>query len=416
MHPPLQGCNISEEAWPRATMCDQVPSYTSYPNYQEFINEISRNVRTENHSQDVVDTASPYIYCSKLPEHWRSNKTLPHPFKVISATDVVDGTKVVVQAGNDENDCAEMKNFCSSMKNNVAQFNDLRFVGRSGRGKSFSITITIFTSPPVVTMYCKAIKVTVDGPREPRTKPSHGHTNYPTLNSLHLGRRPFENTFNAYAPSKPKRSSPTSSTSSYKTEPQDNLNGPNMSTSPYQPPSWHDGNGYSYVSQNLYETHDLPLVIPDQSNEFLSSSFARTSPPSSYPKSDPLDTSYPSRGYHQDTSYIPNNCSLQDNTYNYNYYNSYIHPPYFGPPAMPPQAIISTYQQNQVHIHINQSPCRSDYLASESALPVEDTRQHSVPVHNSDLINSVVAEPIQEPSRVENSGQEPKIVWRPPCF
>lgn len=37
-------------------------------------------------------------------------------------------------------------------------------------GKSFTITITIFTTPPVVATYHKAIKVTVDGPREPRSK------------------------------------------------------------------------------------------------------------------------------------------------------------------------------------------------------------------------------------------------------
>lgn len=37
-------------------------------------------------------------------------------------------------------------------------------------GKSFTITITVSTSPPQVATYGKAIKVTVDGPREPRSK------------------------------------------------------------------------------------------------------------------------------------------------------------------------------------------------------------------------------------------------------
>lgn len=37
-------------------------------------------------------------------------------------------------------------------------------------GKSFTLTITVSTSPPQVTTYTKAIKVTVDGPREPRSK------------------------------------------------------------------------------------------------------------------------------------------------------------------------------------------------------------------------------------------------------
>jgi len=39
-------------------------------------------------------------------------------------------------------------------------------------GKSFSITITVSTTPPQVATYTRAIKVTVDGPREPRSKTS----------------------------------------------------------------------------------------------------------------------------------------------------------------------------------------------------------------------------------------------------
>ena len=60
------------------------------------------------------------------------------------------------------------------MKNQLAKFSDLGFVGRSGQGKSFTITITIMTKPMQVATYNKAIKVTVDGPREPRTKMRSG--------------------------------------------------------------------------------------------------------------------------------------------------------------------------------------------------------------------------------------------------
>ncbi|KAG7280720.1 hypothetical protein CRUP_004520 [Coryphaenoides rupestris] len=73
-------------------------------------------------------------------------------------------------AGNDENYSAELRNASAVMKNQVARFNDLRFVGRSGRGKSFTMTITVFTGPPQVATYHRAIKVTVDGPREPRRR------------------------------------------------------------------------------------------------------------------------------------------------------------------------------------------------------------------------------------------------------
>ncbi|XP_059478952.1 runt-related transcription factor 1-like isoform X2 [Neocloeon triangulifer] len=117
---------------------------------------------------ELVRTGSPHFVCTVLPPHWRSNKTLPVAFKVVALGDVLDGTLVTVRAGNDENYCAELRNCSAIMKNQVAKFNDLRFVGRSGRGKSFTLTIIVSTSPPQITTYTKAIKVTVDGPREPR--------------------------------------------------------------------------------------------------------------------------------------------------------------------------------------------------------------------------------------------------------
>ncbi|XP_076479579.1 uncharacterized protein LOC117155277 isoform X2 [Bombus vancouverensis nearcticus] len=122
------------------------------------------------HPGELVRTGSPHLVCSVLPAHWRSNKTLPVAFKVVALGEVGDGTLVTVRAGNDENCCAELRNSTALMKNQVAKFNDLRFVGRSGRGKSFTLTITVSTTPPQVATYTKAIKVTVDGPREPRSK------------------------------------------------------------------------------------------------------------------------------------------------------------------------------------------------------------------------------------------------------
>ncbi|XP_076374026.1 uncharacterized protein LOC143258647 isoform X3 [Tachypleus tridentatus] len=87
------------------------------------------------HPGELVRTASPSVLCSALPSHWRSNKTLPVAFKVVALADVTDGTVVTLRAGNDENFCAELRNSSAVMKNHVAKFNDLRFVGRSGRGQ-----------------------------------------------------------------------------------------------------------------------------------------------------------------------------------------------------------------------------------------------------------------------------------------
>ncbi|KAK9883384.1 hypothetical protein WA026_001559 [Henosepilachna vigintioctopunctata] len=119
---------------------------------------------------ELVQTGSPAILCSVLPSHWRSNKSLPTAFKVVALDEIQDGTIVTLKAGNDENCCAELRNCTAVMKNQVAKFNDLRFVGRSGRGKSFTLIISISSAPYQVATYNKAIKVTVDGPREPRTK------------------------------------------------------------------------------------------------------------------------------------------------------------------------------------------------------------------------------------------------------
>ena len=95
----------------------------------------------------TVKTGSPNFLCSALPTHWRSNKTLPVAFKVIALGDVMDGTLVTLRAGNDENYCGELRNCTSVMKNQVAKFNDLRFVGRSGRGKLLRQTRTFLVAP-----------------------------------------------------------------------------------------------------------------------------------------------------------------------------------------------------------------------------------------------------------------------------
>lgn len=53
---------------------------------------------------------------------------------MVALGDIPDGTLVTVMAGNDENYSAELRNATAAIKNQVARFNDLRFVGRSGRG------------------------------------------------------------------------------------------------------------------------------------------------------------------------------------------------------------------------------------------------------------------------------------------
>ncbi|KAM4607399.1 runt-related transcription factor 3-like [Polymixia lowei] len=117
----------------------------------------------------LVQTDSPNFLCSTLPHHWRCNKTLPRAFTVVAlGDDVPDGVVVTVMAGNDDNSSAELRNATATMKQGHAHFNDLRFIGRSGRGKSFTLSINVLTTPPQIATLQRAIKVTVDGPRLPR--------------------------------------------------------------------------------------------------------------------------------------------------------------------------------------------------------------------------------------------------------
>ncbi|KAK2710603.1 runt-related transcription factor 1-like [Artemia franciscana] len=155
-----------------ATVLNHIPSnYHSQSLQKKNVSDIIEKdiLNLFNLGSEFVRTGSPSVVCSALPSHWRSNKTLPNVFRVIVLSPVEDGTQVYLSAGNDENWSAELRNAISTIQGGVAKFQDLRFIGRSGRGKSFTITITVGTSPPLVTTYSKAIKITVDGPREPRS-------------------------------------------------------------------------------------------------------------------------------------------------------------------------------------------------------------------------------------------------------
>lgn len=143
MHLPvaLSACSVGEDAcWPSGgkscIMSDPTAGY-GQPDLW-FMESIIGDVQRE-HADELVRTGSPAFLCSKLPTHWRSNKTLPVAFKVVALGDVNDDTIVTVCAGNDENCFAELRNCTAVMKNRVAKFNDLRFVGRSGRGECLII-------------------------------------------------------------------------------------------------------------------------------------------------------------------------------------------------------------------------------------------------------------------------------------
>ncbi|KAM5165623.1 runt-related transcription factor 2 isoform 1-T1 [Mantella aurantiaca] len=202
-----------------------------------------------DHPAELVRTDSPNFLCSVLPSHWRCNKTLPVAFKVVALGEVPDGSVVTVMAGNDENYSAELRNASAVMKNQVARFNDLRFVGRSGRGKSFTLTITVFTNPPQVATYHRAIKVTVDGPREPRRHRQKLDDSKPSLFSERLsdlGRIPHPS-MRVGVPTQSPRPSLNSAPSPYNPQGQSQIADPRQAQS--SPPWSYDQSYPSYLSQ-----------------------------------------------------------------------------------------------------------------------------------------------------------------------
>jgi hypothetical protein len=48
--------------------------------------------------------------------------------------DIKNNTRVIIFAGNESNPCASLKNNVSWFRDGQAEFNDLRFLGASGRG------------------------------------------------------------------------------------------------------------------------------------------------------------------------------------------------------------------------------------------------------------------------------------------
>lgn len=118
---------------------------------------------------EIYQTEDVNVKCTKLPEFIRAKKYLGAPFCVYFGDQPqLENVKCTISAGNFKNPSAELKNNECVIKNGVAEFDDLRFLGKSGRGTKFNVYIQLETNPPRIITYHNAIKVTVDGPRPPR--------------------------------------------------------------------------------------------------------------------------------------------------------------------------------------------------------------------------------------------------------
>nr|XP_022903487.1 runt-related transcription factor 1-like isoform X1 [Onthophagus taurus] len=436
MHLPvsLSNCAVPEETWTKSPMmCEPGSGYATQELW--WTERLIQEKQTE-FPGELVRTGSPFFLCSALPSHWRSNKTLPVAFKVVALGDIGDGTQVTVRAGNDENCCAELRNCTAYMKNQVAKFNDLRFVGRSGRGKSFSITITVSTDPPQVATYNKAIKVTVDGPREPRSKSNPQHT----YRAIGLGQRPYiDSSFpqhvrelDSYRRKVPSCQSNEIS-QSYKTESQDTTavtpsptthyhqssweSTPYTPYTPPQPPSYYEPQQeYSTTSASLH----LPAVLDPAHNEYISTPLTSSQIFNSA-KAD-LDPMVGTVSRYSDAAYHPNSWSTNA-TYpaNYNYYNSANNNQQYlnsGSTTMVLYPhVYSTVNQNQIHLHLHGNADKIDqYLNFNDSLsltPVRGNLEANQSGNNSvEEVNQAHSQ-IEESDRSQEQVTDPSGVWRP---
>lgn len=398
-----------------------------------------QSVLEETHAEhpDLVTTGSPDLMCSSLPHHWRSNKTLPGGFKVVALGDIDDGTWVTVSAGNDENYCAELKNNKAMMKNRVAKFNDLRFVGRSGRGKSFSLTITIATKPPQVATYLKAIKVTVDGPREPRSKTS-------THAGPHLRNIPFQRPFidSASISLREMETYKTAASRSLRTlshEDREYKTNANLSAETggniLGASEWNTGYSpttsvypsYCPLQTSYYkpDTLHLPSVLPEIPLNTDYSSFQPTASTFGVKNSPTTNTSIAElnpAAQRYDPNYYntwPTN-SYNYNNYQYNNMNNnptciQSHTPYINPNTqiqLFPPNLYSTVNQNQIHVHLHSSADKTNSEQFPNEIKISDVDGAISIIQGSGEASGLVCEASDD---VKHGlyGAANQDVWRP---
>ncbi len=85
-----------------------------------------------------------YQFCFSSFSHWRKNKSLRFILRTKNEIEIKSNTRVVILAGNDYNPSATLKNNISWFRGNQAEFNDLRFLGVSGRGLNKNILFLSF--------------------------------------------------------------------------------------------------------------------------------------------------------------------------------------------------------------------------------------------------------------------------------
>eukprot|EP00050_Salpingoeca_kvevrii_P021903 m.117587 g.117587 ORF g.117587 m.117587 type:complete len:540 (-) comp9520_c0_seq3:430-2049(-) len=119
---------------------------------------------------DYEPSRHPDIATTPLPDHWRVRKILPAAFHVRCTAPVPDGTLVVLAALTDDGAPSDLRKPTATTRDGIAAFPELRFLATSGRGKRFSLKISVHGDILRETILKDCIKITADGPRTPRMR------------------------------------------------------------------------------------------------------------------------------------------------------------------------------------------------------------------------------------------------------
>lgn len=82
----------------------------------------------------IQQTENKNICVDKLPEFSRANKYIGEYNVYVKDNEVPDGTRCTIYAYSVKTGQGELKNNVSVVKDGIAKFDDIRFIGKSGRG------------------------------------------------------------------------------------------------------------------------------------------------------------------------------------------------------------------------------------------------------------------------------------------
>ena len=88
--------------------------------------------------KELKSTEDPSVFVTGLPKFSRANKFIGNYYVYVAHNKIPDGTLVIIKAYSEKTGWGQMKNNTSVLRNGVAFFEDMRFVGKSGRSMSSS--------------------------------------------------------------------------------------------------------------------------------------------------------------------------------------------------------------------------------------------------------------------------------------